>query len=254
MRVYPPESKNNPHQSFVLVLVLVFCTPHPSMKHEIFFLLLLLLHFSLSTFAFTVKTISASSRFTDWVQLSQDQLKTNIPVRISSFNKPQQDYRGLSIPKSTLLPLPPTPLISISPKLTICSDNFPSSPTLAWDTKLAAALISQVRRGSPYTSLLLSSKNPVLHSPRNWEPEELIHLPESFLKAIKQQSIEWKTKYGDFVATANNNELKMTHEEFVWAMEVVHSRAFRDITSSKNANAPFTLLAQFACLGVGFYR
>lgn len=64
---------------------------------------------------------------------------------------------------------------------------------------------------------------------RHWTDQQKSRLKESvkgkkLLTAANQQAEEWKRKYDSL--SAKEKEM-MTLENFQWAMEAVHSRAFR---------------------------
>ena len=49
---------------------------------------------------------------------------------------------------------------------------------------------------------------------------------QELIKAHKRQQIQWHAKYDDCLVASTNPKLNITLEQFLWAMEVVHSRAF----------------------------
>lgn len=64
---------------------------------------------------------------------------------------------------------------------------------------------------------------------RHWSSSQKALLEKSekgkkLLDVEIQQQEEWKQKYESLSASEKNN---MTYEQFQWAMEAVHSRAFR---------------------------
>eukprot|EP01082_Thalassiosira_pseudonana_P004385 g4405.t1 g4405 contig15:951658-953023(+) len=115
----------------------------------------------------------------------------------------------------------------------------------AWDTNLSVRLWEECNKGksSAYygycalltkdTNLQTSSSQPypstAPDSLRHWTPAQKAPLESSekgkkLLNAEKKQQQQWRKKFDSLSANETQN---MTYEQFQWAMEAVHSRAFR---------------------------
>eukprot|EP00970_Alexandrium_tamarense_P002734 scaffold387_cov195-Alexandrium_tamarense.AAC.14 len=115
----------------------------------------------------------------------------------------------------------------------------------AWDTNLSVRLCEECNKGksSAYygycalltkdTNLQTSSSQPypstAPDSLRHWTPAQKAPLESSekgkkLLNAEKKQQQQWRKKFDSLSANETQN---MTYEQFHWAMEAVHSRAFR---------------------------
>jgi len=176
--------------------------------------------------------------------------------------------RGLSW---TALPsassLPSTPVVSVPLSVVLQSNIFDTSTSTAneqtddWDVTLAQQLWKECQKGSlspmsGYCSFL--TQNMVITSEtvppstasnalRHWtlaEREVLKSQPagQKLLQLEQEQQTTWKRKYQalqDDSSSSNNNNNNnnmMSWEQFQWAMEVVHSRAFRGNFGSNHAS------------------
>ena len=113
-----------------------------------------------------------------------------------------------------------------------------------WDTKLSCKLGQECRKGKEsayygYCALLTNGANldPSCKSYPSTAPDALRHwtsdqksvLEQSekgkrLLKAEQEQQVKWINKYD---ALADEEKQQLSKEDFLWAMETVHSRAFR---------------------------
>ena len=135
-----------------------------------------------------------------------------------------------------------------------------------WDVNLAMTLLNECAAGpsSPmygYCALLCQGTEfaeetslppwTAPHALRHWSNDELAVLQSNkrgkkLVSAMEQQREDWSTKYRSLVDTT-----KFSKEQFVWAMEAVHSRAFcgdfgfASPTSSmiRNFSIPFSFTA-----------
>jgi hypothetical protein len=113
-----------------------------------------------------------------------------------------------------------------------------------WDTKLSCRLVEECRKGKDglyygYCALLTNGANldPSCKSYpstapdalRHWTSDQMSLLEQSkkgkkLLNAEKQQRTKWRGKYDALSESVKQNT---SLSDFVWAMEAVHSRAFR---------------------------
>eukprot|EP00978_Attheya_sp_CCMP212_P022333 scaffold66535_cov40-Attheya_sp.AAC.3 len=112
-----------------------------------------------------------------------------------------------------------------------------------WDVRLAMQLLNECAKGRKssfygYCSLLMRGEMlerelgtaPPSTAPdalRNWDPEQRQRLTKSskgakLLDAYQRQEERWRAAHAD-----DSNSNKYSLEQFVWAMEAVHSRAFK---------------------------
>lgn len=115
------------------------------------------------------------------------------------------------------------------------------------------------------------------HTIRRWNADERDRLRSTasgreLLSLADQQTMKWKKHYEQLVGVQSksqayknteknykNNDPAMTWEQFEWAMEVVHSRAFRGIPGTMD-DAPESLLYSVgspilaAAMGVWYYQ
>lgn len=80
---------------------------------------------------------------------------------------------------------------------------------------------------------------------RHWTATQKRHLDKSetgtkLLEAESKQQDEWRQKYNSLSTTQRD---KMTYGDFQWAMEAVHSRAFRGDFGGKASCATFRLVS-----------
>jgi len=124
------------------------------------------------------------------------------------------------------------------------SDEEDSPNGLSWDTNLSCKLWEECQKGKDsvvygYCSLLTRGANlqpgvttypyTAADALRHWSPSQKSYLERSdkgkkLLEVERKQQEEWREKY-DSLSTKKKD--KMTYENFQWAMEAVHSRAFR---------------------------
>eukprot|EP00536_Pseudo-nitzschia_multiseries_P000609 jgi/Psemu1/178975/e_gw1.7.189.1 len=124
------------------------------------------------------------------------------------------------------------------PRSIVLESDFSQSD---WDAQLAQSLWKEVVKGSSdisgYVSLLTKSwttdqlpEIPPFTAPdalRHWSEEEKAFLAshaegQALLDLQKKQEKMWREKFNNIQATSSG----MTWEQFEWAMEAVHSRAF----------------------------
>ncbi|CAB9511067.1 expressed unknown protein [Seminavis robusta] len=160
------------------------------------------------------------------------------------------NLRGLewtASPSST----PSAPVISVPLSLVLQSDIQDSTDKDDWDSNLARQLWSECLLGdqsklSGYCDFLTQGRQylpvPLSTAPnalRHWKKEERQALQQStagkkVLELELAQQELWKTKYDK--GTNGNDNNNMSWEQFQWAMEVVHSRAFRGNFGSKTGD------------------
>ena len=123
------------------------------------------------------------------------------------------------------------------------SDEEDSASGRSWDTNLSCKLWQECQKGKDsqyygYCSLLTRGANlqpGIISYPstapdalRHWTPEQRARLTsdkgKKLLDVESKQQEEWRSKYDSLDASEKAN---MTFENFKWAMEAVHSRAFR---------------------------
>lgn len=111
-----------------------------------------------------------------------------------------------------------------------------------WDTKLSCRLVEECKKGRNslyygYCALLTNGENlsdyesfpsTAPDALRHWTSDQKSLLEQSekgkrLLKAEKQQQVKWRNKYNALSTEKQNISL----DDFLWAMEAVHSRAFR---------------------------
>lgn len=165
--------------------------------------------------------------------------------------------------------LPPTGTtitVATIPASKVMRSEYPS-PT--WDVKLAVQLWSEYRKGavSPYAGYLyfLTAGQPydpthcpasvAPHTIRHWTPTQLDRLrgfPAGLriLELHHQQDTQWRTKFEELDPTEANT---MSRDQFAWAMEVVHSRAYlgASMEATTAANALPSLAAPVVVAGAG---
>jgi len=164
-----------------------------------------------------------------------DGSKCNPYIRHTSFG----ELRGLGILDKSIGSDSSGSWMTIPRSITLESDFSQTD----WDVKLAESLWKELVKGSSssvkgYVSLLTKSwttndlpKIPPFSAPnalRHWSDEEkevLSTQPEgqALLDLQKRQEQTWRDKYEAVKVTSGSC---MTWEQFEWAMEAVHSRAF----------------------------
>ena len=204
------------------------------------------------------------SNFESWFH-ALPRSKLNASIRHAYFGK----LRGLSW-TSSASSVPSTPVVSVPLSVVLQSDIRPGATTEQddWDVKLAQQLWTECQRGDQssmagYCSFLMNKKNgdkvststsdpPPSTAPnavRHWTVEERAALLEptpagqKLLTLEREQQATWKQKYQTLVA-AGTDATTMSWEQFQWAMEVVHSRAFRGNfgTDAKDSSIVSSLL------------
>lgn len=177
----------------------------------------------------TSKVLGGVANFETWF--------ASVPGAECSPSVKHEDFtnlRGLSYMKSPLELKQEVSLLKI-PRSVVLESDFSAND---WDAKLAEKLWTECALGSSskisgYCSLLTlewvrgdSTDVPPSTAPdalRHWTDEQKSCLASSqagqrLLDLQKQQEGQWKSKFSQGSA--------MTWEQFEWAMEVVHSRAF----------------------------
>lgn len=124
------------------------------------------------------------------------------------------------------------------------SDDDDEEGGRSWDTNLSLKLWQECQKGKDskyygYTALLTRGENLInSQSPypstapdslRHWTSDEKAMLEKSengkkLLDFEQKQQKEWRQKYNSLSTSETEN---MSYEDFQWAMEAVHSRAFR---------------------------
>lgn len=124
------------------------------------------------------------------------------------------------------------------------SDEEDSPNGHSWDTNLSCKLWEECQKGKDsvvygYCSLLTRGANlqpgvtaypsTAADALRHWTPSQKSNLERSdkgkkLLEVERKQQEEWREKYDSLSVQEKD---KMTYENFQWAMEAVHSRAFR---------------------------
>jgi len=159
------------------------------------------------------------------------------------------DYEGVDI--NALILNERTKVISLPRDLVLRStvvEDKEELDSLAddWDAALAIKLLRECRLGTEsrlygYTSLLLRSASPTYFTTnttppstapdaiRNWTKPQLDRLTTSprgqkLLSALLTQTSEWADKYKSLPRSTRST---YTQPQFIWAMEAVHSRAFK---------------------------
>uniref|UniRef100_A0A7S2R0F5 SET domain-containing protein n=1 Tax=Eucampia antarctica TaxID=49252 RepID=A0A7S2R0F5_9STRA len=197
---------------------------------------------SLSSSSSSSGVMGGTDVFEAWWKKSQGSLPPNL--RHGSFES--DTLRGLEyIPteskdgKSDILTLPSSLVLS-SPFITKDENDI----TREWDVSLSASLLNECLAGesSPmhgYCALLcqgvaFSEANPcppwtAPNSLRHWTSSELKVLEQSsrgkkMIQALENQKSDWSKKYKALLQL--DKKPAFTKEQFMWAMEAVHSRAF----------------------------
>lgn len=155
--------------------------------------------------------------------------------------------------------VPSSPVVSVPLSVVLQSDIVDqSSERDEWDAQLAKQLWSECLLGegsklAGYCNFLKQGQSlsesgvPTSTAPnalRHWAPEELAPLQstpagQKLLEVETDQQAMWRAKYDKLGAMATSN---MSYEQFQWAMEVVHSRAFRGNFGS-NAEADNSIVS-----------
>jgi len=149
--------------------------------------------------------------------------------------------RGLAWTTGNSDHLPPKPVVSVPLSVVLQSDMDEDNH---WDAELAVQLWIECQKGaqsqmSGYCQFLMQGYDansersiPPSTAPdalRHWTDEELAALQtttagQKLIQLNVEQQEKWRLKYNQ---VNNNNNNNMTLEQFQWAMEVVHSRAFK---------------------------
>eukprot|EP00804_Cyclotella_cryptica_P021959 CCRYP_000908-RA/>CCRYP_000908-RA protein AED:0.13 eAED:0.13 QI:975/1/1/1/1/1/2/1568/421 len=123
-----------------------------------------------------------------------------------------------------------------------------------WDVKLSCRLVEECRKGRDsayygYCSLLTLGANldpsctsypsTAPDALRHWTPQQKSLLEKSkkgqkLLQVEQRQQTQWTNKYNHALTTNEQNNI--SQNDFLWAMEAVHSRAFRGDFGALNNN------------------
>lgn len=186
------------------------------------------------------------SDFESWFD-SQTNAKRHPAIQHIFFG----NLRGLRW-KSKDNKIPSRPVVKVPISIVLQSDMQlqPSDTSDAWDAQLASQLWSEFCLGDKskivgYCEFLTGGvrysdiadgaapPNTAPNALRHWKhdtPEALSILAETaagkkLIDMEQDQQTSWKKKYGHLISTTGVQNI--TWEQFRWAMEVVHSRAFR---------------------------
>ena len=134
--------------------------------------------------------------------------------------------------------------VAVIPRKMVLSVPYSADEEEDWDTKLSCMLAQECRKGKDslyygYCALLTNgaSLDPSCESYPSTAPDALRHWTsdqkslleqsekgEKLLKAEQQQQKKWNKKYD---ALSADEKQTVSLDDFLWAMEAVHSRAFR---------------------------
>jgi len=175
------------------------------------------------------------------------------------------DFKGVDI--NALILQEKTTIISLPRNLVLRSTVVLDKDELDslsddWDADLAVKLLRECRLGtdsrlSGYTALLMRGANapyftegttPPSTAPdaiRNWSQNQLMRFRgsrrgERLLTALLDQTSEWADKYESLPRSIRST---YTQAQFIWAMEAVHSRAFK---GNYGGNTDETLLTELS--------
>mmetsp|Transcript_37702 Transcript_37702/g.79484 ORF Transcript_37702/g.79484 Transcript_37702/m.79484 type:complete len:411 (+) Transcript_37702:205-1437(+) len=190
----------------------------------------------------TNNSLGGVSDFEEWFEANSSAGAQFNNIRHALFNSMGRGLQFTSTKSSDLskVAVVPRKLVLNVP----FSDEGDSSNGRSWDTNLSCKLWQECLKGKAsayygYCSLLtrgastqpgastyLSTAPDAL---RHWTPSQRSLLEKSekgkkLLEVENKQQEEWRQKYESLVASEKE---KMTFEQFSWAMEAVHSRAFR---------------------------
>ncbi|GKY91081.1 hypothetical protein MPSEU_000080900 [Mayamaea pseudoterrestris] len=190
----------------------------------------------------------------EWLQRSSPSAIWNRNVKHARF---ENGLRGLLW--TGQLPMEQgTKIVSIPATKTIQVDT--DSPD--WDARLAIKLLDEKKKGDrssfyTYIQHITESKSLQLaptapHALRHWtlDQRQLLAGESTGMKLLllhEEQQQAWRRKYATYGAAE-----PVTYEEFSWAMEAVHSRAFRGQQSVNNMDAAISVLAPLAAAVVGY--
>jgi hypothetical protein len=134
--------------------------------------------------------------------------------------------------------------VAVVPRKLVLSVPYSEDDENEWDTKLSCRLVEECRKGKDslyygYCALLTNGANldpncksypsTAPDALRHWTDDQKALLEQSekgkkLLKAEQQQRDKWNKKY-DALTSAEKQDMSLN--DFLWAMEAVHSRAFR---------------------------
>lgn len=164
--------------------------------------------------------------------------------------------------------------VAVVPRKLVLNVPYSDEGDSSWDTTLSCKLWEECQKGKDslfygYCSLLTRGQSlqpgaamypsTAPDSLRHWSASQKSLLEESekgrkLIQVESEQREEWRQKYNSL---SDNEKGMMTYEQFEWAMEAVHSRAFRGDFGALNAGegSPFrklaSLLLPFSALAFG---
>ena len=168
--------------------------------------------------------------------------------------------RGLSW-QASASSIPSSPVVSVPLSVVLQSSIRPDATTENddWDSQLAQQLWTECQKGAQstmvgYCNFLMSradaTQNAAADVPpstapnalRRWTSEERNLLEskpagQKLLQLEQDQQATWKRKHQAISAATGGTNNKISWEHFQWAMEVVHSRAFRGNFGSNTADS-----------------
>ncbi|KAL7533186.1 hypothetical protein ACHAWF_004371 [Thalassiosira exigua] len=188
------------------------------------------------------KSLGGVADFEEWFSSNSSSGARANHVRHAVFNTMGRGLQFTSTKSSDLksVAVVPRKLVLNAPY----SDEEDSSSGRSWDTNLSCKLWEECQKGrdSPYhgyCSLLTRGANvsgpgassypsTAPNALRHWTTEQKSWLDsekgERLVGVEREQQEEWRRKYDSLGASEKES---MTYDDFQWAMEAVHSRAFR---------------------------
>ena len=197
--------------------------------------------------------------FESWLQTNNVE---NIRVRHDLF---ESSLRGLSlISNSNVTSQSGLAIVASIPDRLVLSTQYDEEAENMWDAELAWKLCEELALKeksafSGYLSLLTfgtfdCSVPTAPHSIRHWTEDQKEILLDSvrgtkLLQLHEKQQKKWREKYEKFCSLKNG--VSFDWETFSWAMEAVHSRAFKGIGGSSTSFLP-KILAPIIAGIIGF--
>ena len=191
----------------------------------------------------TINALGGVSDFEEWFAANSSTGARVDNLRHALFNSMGRGLQFTSTKSSDLnkVAVVPRKLVLNAP---YSDEEDSDSGRSSWDTNLSCKLWEECQKGKGsqyygYCALLTRGAN--LQSDatdypstapdalRHWTPEQKARLEgcekgKKLLEVEREQQKEWRQKYE---ALSAGEKAKLSYDNFAWAMEAVHSRAFR---------------------------